>query len=55
MKASIRKCVDRSVEEEKILDIPDHLRAFAIFPLCYPAETKKQQDRFEEDRIHYFR
>ena len=33
---------------EKILNIPDHLRAFAIFPYGYPAETRTQQDRFEE-------
>ncbi len=38
---------------EEVLDIPDHLRAFAIFPLGYPAEEKEQQDRFDESRIHY--
>ncbi len=38
---------------EEALDIPDHLRAFAVFPLGYPAEEKKQQDRFDESRIHY--
>ena len=38
---------------EEVLNIPDHLRAFAIFPLGYPAEEKKQQDRFDESRIHY--
>ncbi len=46
---------ERMKKVEEILDIPDHLRAFAIFPLGYPAETKKQQDRFEEERIHYCR
>ncbi len=46
---------ERMKRVEEILDIPEGLRAFAIFPLGYPAETKKQQDRFEEDRIHYFR
>ena len=38
---------------EKILDIPDTLRAFAIFPFGYPAEARPQQDRFDESRIHY--
>ena len=38
---------------EEILNIPDTLRAFAIFPYGYPAETRKQQDRYEEDRIHW--
>ena len=38
---------------EKILDLPDTVRAFAIFPYGYPAEERKQQDRFDESRIHY--
>ena len=42
-----------AMEIEKILSIPDNLRAFAIFPYGYPAEERKQQNRFEESRIHY--
>lgn len=38
---------------EKILNIPDTLRAFAIFPLGYPDEERTQQNRFEENRIHF--
>ncbi len=38
---------------EQILDIPDTLRAFAIFPYGYPAESRPQQDRFDPSRIHY--
>ena len=41
----------RAVEE--ILSIPDTMRAFAIFPYGYPAEERKQQNRFDESRIHY--
>lgn len=66
-RVSIRKYQDRPVEKEKteailraamqavekILSIPDNLRAFAIFPYGYPAEERKQQNRFEETRIHY--
>ena len=44
---------DRMKDVEDILDMPDHLRAFAIFPYGYPAEEREQQDRFEESRIHY--
>ena len=44
---------DRMKKVEDIIHIPDHLRAFAIFPLGYPAEEKKQQDRFDRNRIHY--
>ena len=41
----------RAVEE--ILELPETVRAFAIFPYGYPAEERKQQDRFDESRIHY--
>lgn len=44
---------DRMQAVEKVLGIPEHLRAFAIFPLGYPAEERKQQDRYDESRIHY--
>ncbi|MBE6036844.1 MAG: nitroreductase family protein [Clostridiales bacterium] len=44
---------ERMEAVEKILDIPDTLRAFAIFPFGYPAEARPQQDRFDESRIHY--
>ena len=43
---------DRMRAVEEILGIPEGLRAFAIFPLGYPAEERKQQDRFDESRIH---
>ncbi len=38
---------------EEILNMPENLRAFGIFPLGYPAEERKQADRFEEARIHW--
>jgi len=44
---------ERMKAVEEILQIPDTLRAFAIFPYGYPAEERKQQDRFDESRIHY--
>ncbi len=44
---------DRMEAVEKILDLPENLAAFSLFPLGYPAESKVQQDRFEEERIHY--
>ena len=44
---------DRMRAVEDIVGIPEGLRAFAIFPLGYPAEERKQQDRFDENRIHY--
>lgn len=45
-----RERMDRVSE---ILDLPDHLEAFSIFVLGYPAEERKQQDRFDESRIHF--
>lgn len=44
---------ERMKAVEKVLDIPEGLRAFALFSLGYPAEERAQQDRFEESRIHY--
>ena len=44
---------ERMLAVERILDIPEELRAFALFPLGYPAEERQQQDRYDESRIHY--
>lgn len=44
---------ERMKKVEEILSMPDDLRAFAIFPLGYPAEERKQQERFDPQRIHY--
>lgn len=44
---------DRMKKTEEILNLPEGLRAFAIVALGYPAEERKPQDRFREDRIHY--
>ena len=41
----------RAVEE--IVGIPEGQRAFAIFPLGYPAESRAQQDRWDPERIHW--
>lgn len=43
----------RMEEVRKILNIPEELTVFSLFPLGYPAESREQQDRFEESRIHY--
>ena len=44
---------DRMQKVEEILSLPEGLRAFAIVALGYPAEERKPQDRFHEDRIHF--
>lgn len=48
--APIQERMDKVAE---ILDLPENLKAFSLFPVGYPAETKVQQDRFDEARIHY--
>jgi len=44
---------DRMRAAESILALPDTLRAFAVFPLGYPAEARPQRDRFDPARIHW--
>ncbi len=44
---------ERMKAVEEIVGIPAGQRAFAVFPLGYPAEERSQQDRFDPDRIHY--
>ena len=44
---------ERMKEVEEIVGILEDQRAFAIFPLGYPAEERAQQDRFDESRIHF--
>jgi nitroreductase len=36
-----------------ILNIPDSLEVFALFPFGYPAESRPQADRTDPARIHY--
>jgi nitroreductase len=44
---------ERMQTVEAVLNLPKNVRAFAVFPYGYPAEDRKQQDRFDESRIHY--
>lgn len=50
--APLRERMDRVRE---ILNLPDDVEAFSLFPVGYPAEERKQQDRFDEKRIHYIK
>lgn len=36
-----------------ILNVPDTLNVFAIISCGYPDGEKPQEDRFDENRIHY--
>ncbi len=44
---------ERMEKVREILNIPRHLEAFALIPCGYPAEAKVQQDRYDEERVHY--
>ncbi len=44
---------DRMAAVKEILNLPDGLTAFALFPVGYPAEARPQQQRFDESRVHY--
>lgn len=44
---------ERMDAARKVLKIPEHLYAFSFIACGYPAEEKKQQDRYDEARIHY--
>ncbi|MEE3487813.1 MAG: nitroreductase family protein [Bulleidia sp.] len=44
---------ERMTAVEKVVGIPEAQRAFSIFVLGYPDEERKQQNRFEEERIHF--
>lgn len=44
---------ERMQAVEEILALPEGVRAFAVFPLGYPAETRERPDRFDPERIHY--
>lgn len=43
----------RMKKVRNILNIPDNLEPFALVPCGYPAEERPQQDRYEEERVHY--
>lgn len=44
---------DRMEKVEAVLGNPEGLKAFAIVPVGYPAEDRPQQNRFDENRVHY--
>ena len=44
---------DRMDYVREVLDIPEDLEVFSLFAMGYTAESRKQQDRFDETRIHF--
>lgn len=44
---------ERMETVERILNLPKTLHAFALVPVGYPAEHRKQEDRFDPSRIRF--
>ena len=44
---------ERMDAASKVLELPDDLEPFSLFPLGYPAEDHDQEMRFDDSRIHY--
>jgi nitroreductase len=50
--APIRERMDNV---RKILNLPDTVEAFSLFPVGYPVQTHPQESRYDERRIHFIR
>ncbi len=46
---------ERMEAVKNVIGLPDDLYAFALISCGYPAEWRKQEDRFEESRVHYIK
>jgi len=44
---------ERMAAVRSVIDLPEHLSAFALISCGYPAEVRVQQDRYDERRVHY--
>ena len=44
---------DRMEKAAQALSLPPTLQAFAVIAVGYPAETRRQQERFDAARIHF--
>lgn len=44
---------ERMADVRSVMDLPERLHAFALIACGYPKEERVQQDRFDQNRIHY--
>lgn len=49
----IAPIVERMENVAKVIELPEHLSAFALISCGYPGEKKSQQNCYEESRVHY--
>lgn len=44
---------ERIIGMKKLLNVPKHVVPFSLIPIGYPAEHKRQEDRYIDSRVHY--
>ena len=44
---------ERMQKVAEVLNLPENLAAFTIFPFGYPENKKPPKDRYDEKRVHY--
>ncbi len=52
---AVAPIADRIEKATKAMNLPENLVPFALLPLGYPAESRAQQNRFDESRVHYIK
>ncbi|MBO6129636.1 MAG: nitroreductase family protein [Pseudobutyrivibrio sp.] len=50
---AVAPVADRIEKADAVLGLGDNLHAYALLPFGYQAETRTQQDRYDESRIHW--
>ena len=50
---AIAPVADRMEKADAVLGIGDKLHAYALLPFGYPAESRTQQNRYDEARVHW--
>ena len=46
---------DRMQDLAKILNLPENIAPFTIFPFGYPAKKNPQKSRYDEKKVHYIK
>lgn len=44
---------ERMDKVRRILELPDTVEPFSLFPVGYPAKEGRQADRYDESRVHF--
>lgn len=52
---AIAPITERMEKVRAALSLPENLKPFALIPVGYPAESRAQQNRFDENKIHWMK